>query len=150
MVCNLPLPIPHGNRMLRHSSCRQKYRKEYNRQNASNYYGRYQEKQRRQIKKYRQQLRKEILEAYGNKCACCDESHPEFLAVDHINGGGNQHKKQLGISGGLGFYRWLKQQDFPKEDFQILCHNCNLSKAFYGYCPHNKSAGMPKGGTQNC
>lgn len=29
----------------------------------------------------------------------------------------------------------LKRNKFPKG-YRILCHNCNLSKSFYGYCPH--------------
>src|SRR6266567_4357200 len=33
-------------------------------------------------------LRREVLAAYGGKCVCCGESHPEFLAIDHVNNDG--------------------------------------------------------------
>jgi hypothetical protein len=26
--------------------------------------------------------------------------------------------------------------EFP-DGFQVLCHNCNLAKGYYGECPHN-------------
>ena len=67
-----------------------------------------------------------------NCCNCpnCNESNIEFLAVDHIEGGGGQHRKQ--ISG--NFYNYLIKQNFP-EGYQILCHNCNHAKRDKGYCP---------------
>ena len=63
-------------------------------------------------------------------CNCCGEKHYEFLAVDHING--NPNKK---IRGGGDLVRFLIKNNFP-DGFQILCHNCNLAKGFYGICPH--------------
>ncbi len=85
-----------------------------------------------------QTLKRKIFDAYGNKCACCGENTYEFLAVDHIHGGGNQHRKKITGRGGGGgaFYRWLRNNGFPKDDFRLLCHNCNLARAFYGKCPH--------------
>ena len=85
---------------------------------------------------YRQRLRNETFAAYGNQCACCGESHVEFLGIDHINGGGTQHRKQIKCYG-VNFYDWLRQRGYPKE-YQILCHNCNLAKGFFGYCPHER------------
>jgi hypothetical protein len=38
---------------------------------------------------------------------------------------------------GRAFFAWLKRQGWP-EGFQVLCHNCNSSKGYYGYCPHEK------------
>jgi hypothetical protein len=88
-------------------------------------------------------LRLQVIEAYGAKCQCpgCDEDHIEFLALDHIHGGGNAHRKSLtGRSHGAGdkVYRWLKRQGFPKDSFRLLCHNCNQSRGSYGYCPHEQ------------
>lgn len=37
---------------------------------------------------------------------------------------------------GWNFYRWLKNNGFPKKDFQLLCFNCNCAKGFFGMCPH--------------
>lgn len=79
-------------------------------------------------------IRLEIIAAYGGKCECCGEERIEFLAIDHINGGGRRHRKSL--SG--NFYRWLKRNNFP-EGFRVLCHNCNSALGFYGYCPHKQS-----------
>jgi 5-methylcytosine-specific restriction endonuclease McrA len=79
--------------------------------------------------------RKDIIIAhYGGKCQCCGETQKEFLSVDHINGGGREHKKTLGLTGD-GFYRWIIKNNFP-DDLRILCYNCNLSMGHLGYCPH--------------
>ncbi len=80
-------------------------------------------------------LRIAAINAYGGKCACCGESRYEFLAIDHINGGGNQHRKGVGC--GNTFYYWLKKNNYP-NGFRILCHNCNTSHGFYGFCPHSE------------
>jgi len=74
-----------------------------------------------------------VLKHYGMKCQCCGETQIEFLAIDHINNDGNIHRKQIKTN----IFDWLIKNNFP-DGFQVLCHNCNLSKSFYGYCPHNK------------
>lgn len=66
-------------------------------------------------------------------CACCGESRLEFLALDHIDGGGNRHRAEVG--GGQIFYLSLQRAGFP-PGFRVLCHNCNLARGLYGYCPH--------------
>ena len=82
-------------------------------------------------------LRDEVIRAYGSECACCGDAHREFMSIDHINGGGRAHRQSIGKSGG-SFYRWLKERGFPKDEFQLLCHNCNQAKGFYGACPHKE------------
>lgn len=67
-------------------------------------------------------------------CCCCTETITQFLCIDHINGGGNAHRKEVGT--GIGFYRWLRRNEFP-EGFQTLCHNCNHAKWAYGACVHD-------------
>jgi hypothetical protein len=32
----------------------------------------------------REVLRQRVFEAYGGRCACCGESHPRVLTVDHV------------------------------------------------------------------
>ena len=89
--------------------------------------------------KYLLQLRMNVLYHYGGnppKCACCGVDHIEFLCIDHINGGGNKHRKEINLFGGHNFYRWLIKNNYP-SGFQVLCFNCNSSKAHYGYCPHD-------------
>lgn len=101
------------------------------------YKGKYRQQWPKYGKNERDKLRKEVLEAYGGKCTCCGESHPEFLAIDHVNEDGAKHRRHIG--GGANMYRWLRKQGFPKEEFQLLCHNCNFAKSKYeGGCPHQR------------
>ena len=76
-------------------------------------------------------LRLEVLAHYGGKCACCGEGRYEFMAIDHIHGGGGAHRRM--INGSLE--RWLKKNNWP-DGFRVLCHNCNHALGRYGYCPH--------------
>ena len=106
------------------------YRKKYRRGHLEEM--RLKEKQRRAV------LRIEILEHYGRKCSCprCGETNLEFLSMDHINGGGNRHRKSLDVQ----FYDWIKKNNYPNE-LQILCFNCNLGRARdkeNGICPHEQ------------
>lgn len=71
-----------------------------------------------------------------NCCNCCGETIWEFLCIDHIKNDGAEHRKRERRSRSLAGY--LVKNNFP-SGFQILCHNCNLSKGFYGYCPHSVS-----------
>lgn len=84
--------------------------------------------------RYRKKLRLEILEYYGGRCRCCGESEEKFLSFDHINNNGAEHRRKVNY-GSISW--WLKKEGFPK-DFQILCHNCNGAKGYYGICPHQE------------
>jgi hypothetical protein len=89
--------------------------------------------------KTRDNLRNAVIDAYGGKCQCCSESTREFLAIDHINGGGNAHRRSLHPKASAQtLYCWLRKNNYPKG-FQILCHNCNSAKAYYGGCPHQRN-----------
>ena len=96
----------------------------------------FRKKEAERAKRGARESRKIVLEKYGGLCECCKEDKIEFLAIDHIEGGGNKHRKELGINGGWNFCRWLIKNDFP-SGYRILCHNCNQSIGWYGYCPHN-------------
>jgi hypothetical protein len=93
----------------------------------------------RSIQRCNERLRMEVLKAYGGeepKCACCDEKEIKFLSIDHVEGNGNAHRRNIVKSrSGYQFYRWLKKNNFP-SGFQVLCYNCNMAKGFYGICPH--------------
>lgn len=98
------------------------------------------DRKRSKIKSKQQQermieMKKRVFKEYGGKCMCCGEETFEFLSVDHTNGDGYSHRKELG---GTSIYRWLIKNNFPKDRFQILCFNCNLAKGFYGGCPHRR------------
>ena len=64
------------------------------------------------------------LEYYGNgkaQCILCGEDRVPALVIDHINGSGAEHRKQLKTN---NIYRWLISNSFP-EGFQTLCANCH-------------------------
>jgi len=86
------------------------------------------------LKSYRQGLRIEVISAYGGKCVCCEEDHPHFLALDHINGT-TEVKRKAERKSGMGWYLKLRREGYPSH-IQVLCHNCNAAKGFYGVCPH--------------
>lgn len=86
-------------------------------------------------RRYQQKIRKEVLNHYGHACACCGESRYEFLAIDHINGGGVRHKKEVLGAVHKSLAIWLRANNYP-PGFRLLCHNCNSSLGWYGYCPH--------------
>lgn len=77
-------------------------------------------------------LRVQILKAYGHACACCGESIAEFLALDHVDGGGTKHRRRRAQS---GVYVDVVRQGFP-DTYRLLCHNCNQAFGAYGRCPH--------------
>jgi len=108
-----------------------------NKEKTLSYIRKYNEVHKNEVRergeKSRVEKRTLVLNHYGGKCACCGESNYEFLAVDHINGNGNKHRKTIGQH----IVRWIIENNYP-EGFRILCHNCNQSLGLYGYCPHNK------------
>lgn len=106
--------------------------KEENRKRHKVYSLKNKDKLNRYSKEWSRKNREDVLFHYGGKCECCGENKKEFLSIDHINGGGNKHRKDIGH---LSICKWLKKNNYPKG-FRILCHNCNMAKAFYGYCPH--------------
>lgn len=84
---------------------------------------------------HKNKLKKEVIAAYGGVCACCEEDILNFLTIDHIDGGGNAHRRELKNNGGGSFYSYLRKNGWP-EGYQVLCFNCNMSKGFLGTCPH--------------
>ena len=93
------------------------------------------------FKLWRNTDKQDAIEHYGGICACCGESNQAFLTIDHINGGGTQHRKKNknGSIVGNSVYRWLRKQGYP-DGHQVLCFNCNCAKGLYGQCPHQTLA----------
>jgi hypothetical protein len=95
-----------------------------------------------------ERVRVEVLEHYCGgelKCQCpgCTERHHEFLGIEHSGGGGAEHRRQAHST---NLYSWLKRHKYP-EDYngsriQVMCFNCNLSRGFRGYCPHEREEGQ--------
>ena len=87
--------------------------------------------------KRRREVRDLVYRTYGGyRCACCGETEPTFLSIDHVNNDGAQHKRECKISTGEQLYRWLARNGFP-PGFQVLCMNCQWGKRNNnGVCPH--------------
>lgn len=84
-------------------------------------------------------LRLDVLKHYGGdmpSCKCCGENGLVFLAIDHINGDGNKHRKEIFKDGKGNIISWIIKNNYP-DLFQILCHNCNNAKSILGSCPHD-------------
>lgn len=73
----------------------------------------------------------EFIAEYGGHCACCGESNPLFLTIDHIHG--RTDKKYRGWR----LYENLKRAGWPKDGLRLLCFNCNSGRQINGgICPH--------------
>lgn len=81
-------------------------------------------------------LRSEFLVAYGGECICCGETEDVFLTLEHMALDGARHRREVG--GGHKTYADLKKRGWPKNEYTILCANCNMAKAKYGICPHQQ------------
>lgn len=81
-----------------------------------------------------------VFNYYSNgsmRCNCpgCGMRGLKFLSMDHINGHGGKHRKDLKLIGGSEMYKWLLYRGFP-DGYQVLCHSCNQAKGRWGICPH--------------
>ncbi len=130
--------------------CRNEYHAEYYRKNRKRLCEAERQRRLKDPEKMRAKSRHKnrlaklsAIEAYGGKCQCCGESNIEFLSIDHINGGGRQHRISVS-SPGCAFYLWLRRNGYPKKEFRALCCNCNQSIGLYGYCPHKSQSKFPE------
>lgn len=82
------------------------------------------EERKKHYRNYRINLRREVFQHYSPdlKCACCGDSHFEFLTLDHIHGNGFIERQKYKDT-----ILWVKQNNYPK-DYQVLCMNCNFAK----------------------
>lgn len=93
------------------------------------------ESEQRRGREYWQKLRHEAIMAYGGyRCNCCGETEKAFLSLDHIFGGGAEHRREM--KNGNPIAKWLKDHCYP-AGFQVLCMNCNFGRFMNkGICPH--------------
>lgn len=104
--------------------CSDTYRREYRAAHGASYHS-----------LSRRRIRYDVLVRYSDDppaCACCREGRFEFLSIDHVDGGGSQHRREVGYG---RLYEWLRDNGYP-PGFRVLCHNCNQAYGMYGYCPH--------------
>lgn len=82
---------------------------------------------------WRDKMKYEVLSHYSKGepvCAKCGIGDIDVLCLDHINGGGTEHRHREGLIG-QKLYRWIRKNNYP-EGFQVLCFNCNMKKSFKG------------------
>lgn len=91
-------------------------------------------------------LKDDVFNAYGGyRCACCGETEPLFLTIDHVGNNGGYHRRKMlsdytetdyrNLSGAKTYW-WLQKKGYP-PGFQVLCSNCNHGKHRNGgICPH--------------
>ena len=78
--------------------------------------------------RYGWDLRMNVIEGYGGKCELCGEDNPHSLTIDHIYGGGSKETKELG--GTYSLYRKLRDENYPRDNYRLLCYNCNCALGF--------------------
>lgn len=83
---------------------------------------------------YHHKLKQEVLSAYSKDhdhpaCCNCGFDNIHALQLDHINGGGRQHRISLASQGSHNIYQWLRREGYPKG-YQVLCANCNWIKRY--------------------
>lgn len=76
--------------------------------------------------KSRVKVRIDMIIEYGGKCSSCGIDDFEVLDIDHIKNNGASHRRN-GLFG-YNLYRFLKKHRWPKDDYQLLCKNCNWKK----------------------
>lgn len=87
---------------------------------------------------YVHKLKLDIIAGYGGRCECCGEHHWQFLTIDHIHGGGSEHRRR---ERARDFYIRLRREGYPRGEYRLLCISCNFSYGMYGHCPHNEESG---------
>jgi hypothetical protein len=101
------------------------------------YYAAHRERLIAHTRAWRAEVDAKLREIYGSVCACCGETEPAFLTIDHVNGDGAEDRKKHDGHRQLRF--WLSQQ--PKlPGYRMLCWNCNCGRRLNnGVCPHEEN-----------
>lgn len=94
-------------------------------------------------KKAKEKCKLGVFSAYCDdvvKCKNCTEDDIGILTIDHIDGNGADHRREIqgknNGGGGSNFYRWLKKNNYP-TGFQVLCFSCQFRKRAIELKPDN-------------
>lgn len=116
--------------------CKRQYQREHPYKRDPEYHAKYYQANKRKaneaVKRYTKRLRDLVIEIYGNKCACCNESRGNFLTFEHRLGGGNKHRQRVGRC--YVFWKAIIEEGYRPDKYSVLCYNCNCSRGSYGYC----------------
>lgn len=89
----------------------------------------------KQQKEYRDNLKLTCFKHYSGSdvpmCSdpTCNVMDIDMLTIDHINGNGGKHRREIKVKTGMYFYRWLKENDYP-VGYQVLCWNHNIKRHY--------------------
>lgn len=115
------------------------------RKNRKAYYAAHRTELIGHVTKRRKKVRDAVRAFLGNKCACCGEAGRDFLTLDHIDGSGALHRRNMAHRASKNdpayeeVYRAIKHEK-PATNYQLLCFNCNMSKHFgKGVCFHRRA-----------
>ena len=61
-----------------------------------------------------------------SKCVICGYEDVRALQFDHIDGGGNRHRKNGSLRAYYKYY--ANRPELARQTFQVLCANCNWIK----------------------
>jgi hypothetical protein len=89
-------------------------------------------------KEYNLQTKTKVMSHYGKdgKPACVQCGYNKDihgLELDHTNGNGSEHRRNIGTR----MYLWVVQNNFP-EGFQTLCGTCHTIKTINSHIEKNK------------
>lgn len=70
------------------------------------------------------EYKRQIFDMFKNKCKGCGEKDPLVLQVDHINGGGSKQRRKMNA---LDRCKHVLRY---REQYQLLCANCNTRKKY--------------------
>lgn len=76
------------------------------------------------------ELREAVIKKFGASCNRCGLSDKRALQIDHVKGNGARDRERFPHV--KAYYRYLVS-DGTKEDYQVLCANCNMIKKFENY-----------------
>uniref|UniRef100_A0A6H1ZII1 Uncharacterized protein n=1 Tax=viral metagenome TaxID=1070528 RepID=A0A6H1ZII1_9ZZZZ len=101
---------------------------ERQRERIKKYYYNHQDNMRDRNKRRSENRKIEVLAYYGGgkvACVSCGFSDIRALSIDHVNGNGCEHRKEVG--NGIHLYNWLVKNNYP-EGYQTFCMNCQFIK----------------------
>lgn len=82
-----------------------------------------------QRNEYRKKIYMMIIKKLGDKCAHCGNEDMRVLQIDHIHGGGEKERREIGPRG--IYHKIIKMPiEEAKKEYQILCANCNVIKKY--------------------
>jgi hypothetical protein len=104
---------------------RSKHRETLN-EYGKTYHQNHRDTQNEWAKNYRKRNKVLVIGYYSNgtnQCARCGYKDMRALQIDHVNGGGEEHRRVIKQD----FYVWLIKNSYP-EGYQVLCANCQILK----------------------